>query len=107
LAVQETPDRTEARIRIAVQVAALAMVGYEAWVAFAPEHTRTRMRMRACDMARRAALRAARWAARQGIAVEVRAGAKEDAAPWYACARWLAATAAGPLQAAYDRARGQ
>jgi predicted N-acyltransferase len=102
----DSPETT-ARMRLAVQLATLAVVAYEAWIALAPEHTRKLARMRAAEAARRAALRAARWAGRQGIAIEARTGAERDAAAWYACARCLAQTCAARMQAAYDRARGQ
>lgn len=76
-------------------------------MAFVPAHSRTLARMRAADMTRRATLRAARWAGRQGIAVEAAAGDQDHAAGWYACASWLASTGAGLMQRAYDRARDQ
>lgn len=103
----DTQDKTSARVRLAAQLVTLTILGWQAWTAFVPEHSRTLARMRAYRLARRAVLGSARWAGRQGIAVECAAGAEQDAKPWYACARWLASSAASGLQRAYDSARDQ
>jgi hypothetical protein len=103
----DTPDRAAARMRLAAQLVTLAILGWQAWEAFVPEHSRTLARMRVTDTARRASLHLARRAGRHGIAIEAVTGAEQHAAAWYAAARWLAGSAAGMLQRAYDRAREQ
>lgn len=100
-------DKTAARVRMTAQLITLSILGWQAWMAFVPEHSRTLARMRAADLGRRGALAVARWAGRQGIAVEATTGAEHDAAAWYACARCLAQTVAARMQSAYDRARDQ
>jgi hypothetical protein len=103
----DSRERTANRVRMTAQILTLGILGWQAWVAFVPEHSRTLARMRAYNLARRAALSSARWAGRRGIAIEASTGAEQHAAAWYASARWLASTAAGALQRAYDRARDQ
>jgi hypothetical protein len=92
-------------IRLMIQLTAVAILTWQAWAVLVPEHRRTLMRMRAADLGRRAALRGASWAGRHGIATEAATGTESRAAAWYACASWLASSAAGTMQRAYDRAR--
>src|SRR5208337_299501 len=98
--------KAETRVRVAVSLATLTIMGWQMWVTFVPAHQRTLARMRVYDAARRVSLTAAGWAGRQGIATEATTGTEASARAWYETARWLASSAAGAAQRAYDRARG-
>lgn len=98
---EETARRREAQIRLMIAAASL---GYMAW-AMLPAHRKALVVMRACDLIRRRALRAAAWTGAQGIRVEAGTGDEASAAVWYGSALWLATMVAERAREGYERAR--
>jgi hypothetical protein len=92
----------EQPLKAAILLMAAGTAAWQMWL-FLPQHQQTLIKMRALDTARRAAGRAARWAAGNGIELEL-IGGPAHGAPWYSVAA-ASARIAWRAAAATSRAR--